>query len=349
MTRPRHIAIIAQPQSAATDYYRTIVPLQHLAASTGEITTSIHEPGEARWYDMARADVVVLCRPNGDAFLQIMSEVRRMNSEIPADKHVRIWSDFDDDLFNITPANPAYAHFNKEATKKTVKDALLLSDVVTVSTRALEQLYAPLMPTPAVHIIPNAWNHYDRPFLPIKPQHKPIRLFWRGSATHLHDIYTIAGVLNAAIKSSDFDVALLGLDAWMLPWLAQGYKIQPWKTLYSYFDDLPRIAPDWIVVPLENTAFNQAKSNIAWIEATTVGAACLAPAGIHEWVRPGITRYESQDHLFDIMKDIAAGKIRKEPLIEESRQWLDNFLRLEDVNSLRMDVIRQLVQKPVRV
>lgn len=339
---PKHIAVIAQPQSAATDYYRTIVPFQHLARTTGEITVSVHEPGEARWYDMARADIVVLCRPNGDSFLQIMSEVKRMET-------VRIWSDFDDDLFNITPANPAHAHFNRDQIKKTVRDALALSDVVTVSTKTLEQLYGPLMPQPSITVIPNAYNHYDRPFLPVRPQKKPIRLFWRGSATHVHDLYTIQGVLNAAVKSKEFDVAFLGIDTWMLPWLSPGYKIQPWKTLYSYLDDLPRVAPDWIVVPLENTAFNQAKSNIAWIEATTVGAACLAPAGMPEWVRPGILRYENEDHLFQLMKDISSGGITKEPLVEESRLWLNNFLRLEQVNETRLDVIRQLTEKPMTV
>lgn len=336
-----HVAVIAQPQSAATDYYRTIVPFQHLER-LGEITMSEHEPGEARWYNMSRADIVVVCRPNGDAFLQIMSEVKRMGT-------VRIWSDFDDDLFNITPANPAYVHFNKEQIKKTVRDALKLSDVVTVSTKTLEQLYGPLMPQPRISVIPNAYNHYDQPFQPVKPQQNPIRLFWRGSATHIHDLYTVEGVLNAAISSKEFDVAFLGIDTWMLPWLKPGYKIQPWKTLYSYLDDLPRIAPDWIIVPLENTAFNQAKSNIAWIEATTVGAACLAPAGMPEWVRPGIVRYQDQDDLFRIMKDIATVKMTKESFVEESRLWLDNFLRLEAVNETRLDIIRQLVQKPVAV
>lgn len=335
MTR---ICVITTPSSAATDYYRTVKPLQHIARELPDLVqVDVHEPDRVRWHQISPpvADILVMCRPNGDQYLGIMAEAKKMG--------VRVWSDFDDDLFNITDSNPATKHFNKDHVKETVRQALAMSDAVTTSTRQLADLYQG-MTRNKIMIIPNAWNHYECPMLAYRPQAKPIKMYWRGSATHVHDLYTIQPVLSKIARSKAFTLSMLGLEPWMLPFIEGDKQMEYWKTLYTYLDDLRRQRPDWLLVPLIDDLFNQGKSNIGWLEVTHVGAAVLAPAGLPEWVRPGIINYEDAAHLMDIVRKIGKGEIMKTEYVEQSRTWINEHLRLDKVNELRVRIIEALTQ-----
>jgi len=331
-----NICCITTPSSAATDYYRTVTPLQWLSRELPDrLHVEAHEPDRLKWYHLAKSDVVVLCRPNGSHYLGIMAEAKKMKK--------KIWADYDDDLLNITDANPASKHFNKEKVKQTVIQAVAMADVVTTSTQELAQLYQALT-RHRIHVIPNAYNHYERPFIEYRPQDKPVKMFWRGSATHLYDLHTIKDVVNSISKSKSCNLSILGLERWMLPFIDGDYKLSYWKTLYAYLNDLEVDRPDWFLVPLVDDPFNRGKSNIAWIEATTAGAAVLAPAGLSEWIRPGIVNYRSPEHLLELVGEISTGKRKKSKYVEQSRTWIDEYLRLDRVNQARVQVIDALMK-----
>ena len=110
----------------------------------------------------------------------------------------------------------------------------------------------------------------------------------------------------------------------------------------DYHQFIRKIFPAICIVPLVNNAFNQAKSNIAWIEATSAGAVTLAP-DMPEWRRPGVVLYNDADTFRDrLLKLIAVGNEGRAKVWNASRRWIEKNLTLATVNELRRDVIEDL-------
>ena len=98
------VLIVANPTSAATDYYRTTGPFTRLSQRNPNISLIIEYPQNVKWHHMFAADVLLFQRPNGDDILTLIAEAKRMGKKIVLD--------IDDLLHGLTDANPASRHFN---------------------------------------------------------------------------------------------------------------------------------------------------------------------------------------------------------------------------------------------
>jgi hypothetical protein len=95
---------------------------------------------------------------------------------------------------------------------------------------------------------------------------------------------------------------------------------------YKYHQTLLSIAPEFMVVPLVDTKFNHAKSNIAWIEGTWAGAKVFA-SDLPEFLVPGC----------------GIPSLGIEPDLDASWSYIQENLLLSHVNKIRVQLIESLV------
>ena len=80
-----NVLIVANPTSAATDYYRTTGPFVRLSQSNPKVKLQIEYPQNVKWHHMYTADVLLFQRPNGDDILTLIAEAKRMGKKIVLD------------------------------------------------------------------------------------------------------------------------------------------------------------------------------------------------------------------------------------------------------------------------
>jgi len=259
---------------------------------------------------------------------------------------LKIWIDLDDLLWQIPAANSASINWKPEADEN-LKKALANADIVTTTTDALAEAISRETQAP-VAVVPNAWN--DRLFELPKAWNGETKkefttFFWRGSNTHDGDLYAH----RQAFQPSDKTLfRFMGA----LPWYflkAYGGPLETihWDSfngnIYSYFDQIRRIAPDCFVFPLEDNDFNRCKSNIAWIEATISGSAIIAPSYMLEFNKtPALTYADTETLAFMLNADLSR-KMQHSYL--DSRIYLYEELRLSYINTIRETIAKQITCK----
>ena len=125
--------------------------------------------------------------------------------------------------------------------------------------------------------------------------------------------------------------------------------LKDWKAgILNYLDDLAGEPFDFGFVCLENVPFNQAKSNISWLECTWAGAAFIAPRYMPEFNKACIACYGKPDapvgkhyahDLAAVFKDVAAGKVDRDALHRASVAEVEANYLLSVVNPARGDLM----------
>lgn len=328
------LLIIANPTSPATDYYRTTGVLVRLSEAYTDVTLDIQYPTTVKWHHMFACDAVVVNRPNGDDVLNIILESKRMGKKIVVD--------MDDLLHELSDANPAAGHFRKPNVVQSINNALSLCDLLFVSTPHLAKFYTSYVNCP-VHVVPNCPDLKSTPFAPLKEQSKPVRIFWRGSSTHLEDLFTINQALNAqSTRESALSFMFVGIERYLVAWYNCSGTFVPWQTLFALFDNMNKAGLDWGFFPLVNDNFNQAKSNIFALEMLVAGAAVLAPEGFEEFNHPGVIKYSNAKHLTQLFSEVGARKFNKIDIVQAGRAWVIENRDLAKWNEARYKALMSL-------
>jgi len=125
-----------------------------------------------------------------------------------------------------------------------------------------------------------------------------------------------------------------GRDFDMYPWQKQGIP--------AYFERLLSIAPHYIVVPLENCDFNKGKSNIAWLEGTLAGAACISRSEMPEFDKVPSVRFDTPKSLHRIFEQIGKREDLRTENYMRSRALIESEYLLSHTNKKRLDIIDSL-------
>lgn len=196
----------------------------------------------------------------------------------------RIVYDIDDDLFNITPDNPAYNTITRDdqiAAAKCIK----LANAVTVTTEELRRRIAGVVEGVDPIVIPNAMDLNDR-WLPTTKIGSPDfnkRIFWSGGASHGADW----GECFEAVKRimAARDNVLLVILGWLPTCVEREAFQMPFKGRIeflgfnapdTYYELIHHVRADVALAPVRKTAFNQAKSPIKFLEYSLIGIPTVA-------------------------------------------------------------------------
>jgi hypothetical protein len=217
-------------------------------------------------HNILDADVVVFLRPWFDTHLELIATARRLGRSV--------WIDYDDDFLCLDRHHHFAERFGSIGARKRFSNIAALAHVVSVSTLGVAASLDGICTAPPV-VIPNAFNDSLQAF-PFLPNEDSSVIFWRGSYSHVYDFELVKPALQSEWARKSSKVVLNGSMPWELPGEMPHATTIEFLPMWKYFQTLQALRPAVVVVPLENTASNRAKSNCAWIEATHAGACVLA-------------------------------------------------------------------------
>jgi hypothetical protein len=286
------------------------------------------------WHVLRGFDVLFVQRPSHPNHVNIV-EMAKQN-KIP------VWIDFDDDLLAIPPDNPSYAEYNQDSYKMSIVQALQMADVVTVSTNHLKQQYDKYNKN--IVVIQNALDDYLLKPRILQPQRRPI-IMWRGSNTHLGDIFEFRKeILQVYKEFPQWQWFFLGWNPWPLTQeMKPGtFGTATWASYPDFMNLLQNHCAPIHIVPLKDNVFNRSKSNISWLEGTFAGSAVLTPDW-EEWDQPGALTYSNPSEFQSGLTRMINGTAELRKRQEESMVQINERFLLSKINPLRYDVLRRLV------
>ena len=183
---------------------------------------------------------------------------------------IKLVYETDDDLLGVEKNSPSYEYVNRVS--KSIIDLIDASDVITVTTPALASKFDENKTV----IIP---NYYVNSVFDIKDDIKTngkLKLGFYGTLTHSKDLFLIKNVILRLKEKYDFDFEVIGgfnaednvnedwFESIELPPNNMDFeKFMPWLS--------KRVNWDIALVPLENSSFNQCKSELKFIELAVLG------------------------------------------------------------------------------
>ena len=307
-----------------TSWYRATGPLSRLPI---QIVRPTHPHS---WELYAEVDVAFFQRPGTPDDVKAISMANKCRTPV--------WSDYDDDPFSIDETNPVYNYWKHDDKRAAIREALKLSDIVTVSTPHLKQSLLKEVPTADIRVVPNAQDDKLFSFEPYTGERNKIMVL-RGGSTHSKDWEQWKeGILEILNRYPDWKLAVMGYHPeWLKEIPDSQLQLHEFLDVPTYFENLMHLRPMVGLVPLTGSEFNKSKSNIAAQEFTMAGAAVIA-SPLPEFKIPGVTLVDDPYYWFSTVVAQA------QSLYETALEYVP---RLSDVNELRMDVLEDLRVTPI--
>lgn len=307
----------------SASYYRVLQPMRDLRATGVDVVP--FEPPYSQ-LTMLGLDVIYAHKPIEPKYLEVIRYAKALG--------IKLWFDYDDDLFNIPNEHPAYADF---LDKQTIARLAFCADVITVSTDVLKELMeAAVYNGPPVHVVDNYIIHE-------MPDEKPeFRIVWRGGRSHVQDLEAIIPVLTEAAKTHE--VHLIGISHTDMG--VGGYHFHPLCAPDEYYRLLQEINPSVFINYWRHHTFNLSKSNIVWREATAYGAALITRSGFDCFPKGDKEMFYEYDEVDEIPKFIErlTNEKNRQRLVNHSREFLKGSR--EASTKKRLQIMQQLCQVP---
>lgn len=320
----------------ATSFYRAHQPLAQLRHIMPDLNI-FHSGSQISPKSIAHMDMAFIQRPSDPGCIAML--------ELFQENGLKIWVDYDDNLFDVPNDNPAYPTFSGAHTKEIMMKMIREADLVTVSTQALaDQLDDIVKRLRGYHVVPNAYNDYL-----FKDEMRPGSnnvVTWRGTQSHQKDLahFGVEIIQSAHKFRTQWAFLFMGYEPWFMR------AEMPDNTIFSgptdimkYYRNIKQISSKVFIVPLLDHAFNHSKSNIAWIEATMAGAVTVAP-NWNEWQKPGVILYNSPKTFESGLNELLK---RNDEFFRQShalsKEYIMDNLRLSKVNEKRKELLEDLL------
>jgi hypothetical protein len=302
MAQIKPLRILTQPKFPdGCTWYRTLMFVREVREQGLATINMLPDAGKASEDDIFKLVMetdVLYTRFTSTAVADMIWSVKTKMKKL--NKKIKIVLDTDDDLFNISPLNNAYeawgpddvvlpdgrelwingkGKFDKFTNRRSLisyEEALETADVVTTTTMRLkEQLDKH---NDNVVVFPNSLKARDWPELP-KQNDGKVRVLWAGGSSHYEDLIEIQEPLKAIMeKYPHVELHVVGHHfpgfTRVLP--QEQVKTWDWINCDGHSWRLAGIRPDIGLAPLQDRAFNRAKSCLKWYEYSMLGIPTIA-------------------------------------------------------------------------
>jgi glycosyltransferase involved in cell wall biosynthesis/GT2 family glycosyltransferase len=259
----------------ACAHYRVLSPLGHLADHIEISWNENFSPEKIHSFKESaqNADIILIqrffpCSETGEFINFLFSLGKPVVYEI------------DDLLTDLPMDNPSFGW--SRTRKKFILDVARRASAVTVSTAALKKYFSEY--NDAVFLLPNyidsdIWANQ----IPGKKRAAPLRIGYAGTVTHKYDLKIIANALALISEKYGSSVSFLffGCHIEELRRIPNSTFIDHDKSYHNYSKVIARLNLDILLIPLADSEFNNAKSNIKWLEYASLGV-----PGIYSNVKP---------------------------------------------------------------
>lgn len=326
-------------------WYRCMMPgiyLRNLHGVDARAATSLSPTVR----EFARdADILVFQRQMHDDVLAFLYEQKAMGKKIVYE--------MDDDFWHIPVKNPAYRYYQAEGLARLTR-FLEAADLVTVSTEPLKRVVETVHDR--VVVLPNSVDPDVAKAIAAPRRGEAsgssgtVRIGWSGSQFHYGDLDCAT---DALVQLSRAPHVTLVFSGWVPDRLrrevpAGRLEIHPFVPTNTYYHALARLRLDIGLAPLRENRFNEAKSNVKYLEYSMFGVPTVASPvfpysttithgqdGIlvkknrhQEWLRQ-LTRLVEDNAERERIAVNAAATIRQRfDLKTNIERWLDAYNRL---------------------
>lgn len=337
------VFVVDDPKIDGVGWWRNSEPFTALDKLHGDVLEIRQETEKVDIRELKTADVVVRFRPITESAFDFLELCKRIGCKIIVD--------IDDDLWHLPPSHPGFSDWMKH--RDSVQRIYEIADRVWVST---DQLMYVIGDLDRCEIMQNAILPEQ---LPEKPMEWKSTAAWRGNSSQVADILSEAAREKYAEARDKYD-----------HWIFAGYfpdfphkenvKLIPGVEPLAYFLSLQKGFANVIWKPLTPNRFNDAKSNIAWIEATMSGGVCVTNyAGRTGWeccfddfptdpqliaqtwaisadvIRKNFNLYEVTERRFRSIVELINGRQPERPSTSEMQVKIDSSRLLEWVEKAK--------------
>lgn len=194
----------------------------------------------------------------------------------------KVWVDLDDDLLGTPVHNMA-----KDTIARSIDTMLAIvkmADVFTASTPEIAEKYGADLKCP-VYVLPNCVHPEELQ----RQWNGGVRGLWRSNFSQVRDMQVCWKDFDT-MTAAGVQMAFIGAYP---PWLDNPAWTE-WGPTMGYFSALRKANAAYFWKPLEENAFNRAKSNVALLEGAMSGALTVCNLKHDRW-RPAISAAEVRD------------------------------------------------------
>lgn len=292
-------------------WWRNSEPFAALDKMYGQYLEIEHGGENVDFRKIKMADVVVRFRPNSKKSLEFLQVCKEVGTKIILD--------IDDNLWKIPLGHPMF--LDSLGWDETLHEIYALADTVWTSTDELKYQIGDLN---RCETMPNAILESDMPEHPAKWTGSAM---WRGNNKQVGDLYR-PEIVDWFRRNAD-----------KYGWTFAGYvpdypfsgnvRFQGRMQPLPYFLSLKKSRVNLMWKPLAENPFNDAKSNIAALEAAMAGGVCVTNyAGKAEWemALPDFVGESEAAAQFYIAREIILEKYNLEKVTERRFQSILNLI-----------------------
>ncbi len=325
----KRVAIFTTVPTDATSWYRCFGPMGKLGQVCNFQPVFMEQ---INWATLSFVDVLYMHLATTSDHAKIIRMAKAIGK--------KVWLDYDDDLTCVPADNPTHERFQKE--QESFSFCVAQADVVSCTTDRLANTLAKWNSN--VVVVPNALDEWLVSRCRKEKQGSNKIMFWRGSKTHTRDITEHSkAIIQALDENKDWSAVFMGMNPWMVTEhiSPERVKVIAPMDIVSYFDVLSKIQPDIMIVPLHDSPFNRAKSNISWLEGSVVGAAVLRPDW-GDWHPELEVAYKDPKDFHHRLTNMMAGNYDLKKIAETNWAYISENLLLGKSNELRRQILETL-------
>lgn len=338
----KHKVIMLKDQGGA-GYWRMVLPARHLEPLVEDTLLDV-TAASVKFDYLLEYDTIYVQRLHDWSSYYVLEKLKK------AGKHIVY--DMDDDIFSLTPDNPAFHVIGRDNQQAAIA-CMRLADTVTTTTSVLQNRLAQVIDNGEYpEVIPNALDTDDR-WLPVEQTGSPDghkRIFWQGSATHEEDFQTVIGAIDRIMQMHpNVRLVLLG---YLPQCVIQHLQLPHWKGKVehvgfndpeTYFEMVHHVRAEVGIAPLAPKGFNEAKSPIKWLECTCIGMPTVASdmepyASVIESGESGYLA-STEDEWVEYMNELLTNEVRRKKLLATARADADECYDIKKVAEAWKDVL----------
>lgn len=219
------------------------------------------------------ADLIIVQRPLAQHFASMIEQAKKQG--------IAVVVELDDDFENVHAKNAVWSNVQPDkqplSNYEWLRRSCEMADHVTVSTPSLAR-YAP---HGRVTVLPNYISRRNIGVVPVRSRHgKTPRIGWSGTTqTHPTDLQVTKPGINQVLRDTGSEFVVVGDGKGVRDALAIAKSIKMTATGWVATDDYITTlcgSMEVGIVPLDNTPFNEAKSNLKGLEYAACGIPFVA-------------------------------------------------------------------------
>jgi glycosyltransferase involved in cell wall biosynthesis len=255
-----------------------------------------------------------------------------------------------DDYWVVPKSNPAYRVY-KKMIKNATKDAILNATHITSSTTLLAEKIKEINTN--ITILPNALDLTQNQWTFEKAKNEKLTIGWVGGITHLEDLKRVGNSVKRFCEENDAIFYMAGYHTESHEWqmcektitgesienrpnwfkTIRGTTPTDYGTSYSLFD--------FCIAPLQDTNFNQYKSELKIVEAAAYNLPIIVsnvkPYTLHEGNKGVIFAENNEQSWYDCICRMAKLNIG-----DLNTEYCNQHHNLKSINQTRYELLKSL-------